>query len=109
MGTIMQTYLNRRIWKEDGVYYFCRLCGDYKHEIEFYNSKHTPFGKTYKCKIHYIKNKEPKDTSMDYLNMKTITDEDFSQARLVLSNLGYTFAEGSEPVHIQFNKKYNIK
>lgn len=46
---------------------------------------------------------------MDYLNMQTITDEDFSQARLVLSNLGYTFDEGSDPVYIQFNKKHNIK
>lgn len=105
----MQTYLNRRIWREDGTYYFCRLCGDYKHETEFYNSKHTPFGKTYKCKIHYIKDKQPTDKSMDYLNMQTITDDDFNQAEEILKNLGYTFGVGQEPVWKQFNKKHNLK
>ena len=109
MGKTMNSYLNRRIWKETGIFYFCRLCGDYKHEDEFYNSKQTPFGKTYKCRIHYIKDKEPKDNSMDYLNLQTISDDDFSQARLVLQNLGYTFSPDSPPVWEQFNKKHNLK
>ena len=109
MGTKMQSYLNRRIWREDGTYYFCRLCGDYKHENEFYNSKQTHFGKTYKCKEHYKKDEVPQDRSMDYLNLNTITDEDFKGAQLLLSNLGYTFGPESKPVWEQFNLKHNLK
>jgi hypothetical protein len=46
---------------------------------------------------------------MDYLNLQTISDDDFSQARLVLQNLGYTFSPDSPPVWEQFNKKHNFK
>jgi len=109
MGSKMQSYLNRRIWREDGTYYFCRLCGDYKHENEFYNSKHTPFGKTYKCKEHYVRDTEPRDKSMDYLNLQTITDKDFYGAQLLLSKLGYTFGPNEKPVWEQFNLKHNLK
>ena len=44
--------LNRRMWRDDGIYYFCRICGQYKHENTFYKSKRTLWGLDTKCKIH---------------------------------------------------------
>jgi hypothetical protein len=104
----INSYLNRRIWREDGTYYFCRLCGDYKHENEFYNSKHTPFGKTYKCRIHYSKTGDAVDDESEHLKMNPITDSDFEGAETVLKNLGFTFGPGELPVWKQFEIKHKL-
>lgn len=104
----IQSFQNRRIWKEDGVHLFCRLCGDYKLETEFYNSKDTPFGKTYKCKIHYDKKYRDDDKETEYLKMTPITDSDFEQTEILLTHLGYKFGPGELPVWRQFEIKHNL-
>jgi hypothetical protein len=102
-------FTKRRLWLEDGVYYFCTLCGDYKLETEFYKSKHTPFGITYKCKEHYKKSQEPKDNSMDYLKLNPVSQQDLEETKLLLSRLGYKTEPGSQPIWQQFNTKHNLK
>ena len=104
----IESFLSRKLWREDGIYYFCRLCGDYKHEDEFYNSVHTPFGKTYKCKIHFVKDKSDNDPEMEHLKMNSITDSDFQQTEVVLKNLGYKFGPNELPVWKQFEIKHNL-
>lgn len=105
----IESFLNRRMMTETGWLYFCRLCGEYKHESQFYNSKHTPFGKTYKCKVHYIKDKEPADPEYDYLKMNPISDKDFVETERILKTLGYKIGPNELPVWRQFEIKHNIK
>lgn len=106
----IESFLRRRIMGEDGHWLlFCRLCGEYKSETQFYNSKHTPFGKTYKCRDHYVKDTEKPDPEFDYLKMNPISDKDFTETEKVLRNLGYKFGPGELPVWQQFNNKHNLK
>jgi hypothetical protein len=93
---------------DDGFVYFCRLCGDYKPETEFYKSKDTHFGVSYKCKIHFKKTKQEDDDSMSYLKLQTITDSDFEQTQQLLENLGYKFGRDQEPVWRQFERRHNL-
>jgi hypothetical protein len=103
-------FLKRRIMSAEGHWLlFCRLCGEYKNENEFYNSKGTPFGKTYKCKDHYIKSSEPIDSEFDYLKMNAITDKDFEQTEIVLNNLGYKTGANELPIWRQFEIKHKLK
>lgn len=106
---IINRYLKRRIMGADGNWHlFCRLCGEYKPETEFYNSKGTPFGKTYKCKIHYLKNTEEISNEFDYLKLNPITDKDFIETEKVLLTLGYKIGPGELPIWRQFELKHNI-
>jgi hypothetical protein len=105
----IDSYLKRRIMGPDGNWMlFCRLCGEYKSETEFYNSKTTPFGKTYKCKDHYVKTDESPDPEFDYLKMNPISDKDFENTETVLRNLGYTFGPNELPVWKQFEIKHKL-
>lgn len=109
MGKV-SLFQNRRIWRKDGIYYFCGLCGDYKIESDFYKSKHTPFGITYKCKIHYRSNKGGEtDSSMDYLSLTSLKDSDLEETQLVLERLGYKFGPDQLPVWRQFEIRHGIK
>jgi len=93
----------------DGLWYlFCRMCGDYKPEYEFYNSKDTPFGKTYKCKLHYQKDQPKSDPDTEYLKLSTITDDDLAQTELFLKTLGYTIGPNELPIWRQFEIKHKI-
>jgi hypothetical protein len=108
MGTSKsEQYLKRRMWREDGLYYFCNLCGDYKLETEFYKSKNTPFGITYKCKLHYKKD-DNSTKEFDHLKLSPITDDDFLGAQILLENLGYKFGADQLPVWKQFEIKHNL-
>ena len=107
-SNIIRTYLSRRYLTEDGWLYFCRLCGDYKHESEFYKNKETAFGVSYKCKEHY-KSVNEEDKEMEYLNLNPIRDSDFEGAQALLENLGYKFGKDQPPVWEQFEIKHNIK
>lgn len=105
----LDKYSKRRMIGSDGLWYlFCRLCGDYKPETEFYNSKDTPFGKTYKCKIHYQKDTVKPDSEMDYLKLNAIKDSDLEQTEVVLKNLGYKIGPGELPIWKQFEIKHKI-
>jgi hypothetical protein len=101
-------FLKRRMWREDGIYYFCTLCGDYKLETEFYNSKDTNFGKTYKCKLHYKKDQIKEEETNEYLRLSTLTDEDFAGAQRLLETLGYKFGADQLPVWKQFILKHKL-
>jgi hypothetical protein len=105
----IESFLNRRMLTDSGWNYFCRLCGEYKHESQFYNSKDTPFGKTYKCKVHYIKDKEPPDPEYDYLKMNPISDRDFVETERILKTLGYKIGPDELPVWRQFEIKHKLK
>lgn len=94
----------------DGNWYlFCRACGDYKCETEFYNSKTGRFGKTYKCKIHYSKKTEPVDAEFKYLDLNPITDNDFIETERVLKLLGYQIGPNELPIWRQFEIKHKLK
>lgn len=109
MGTPdMEKYQNRRMMTSSGWTYFCSQCMDYKLETEFYKSKDTPFGITYKCKIHYQKNYEH-DPEMDYLKLQPVTQDDYQQTKKLLEKLGYTFGKGELPVWEQFLIKHKLK
>jgi hypothetical protein len=101
--------LRRRMWREDGIYYFCRICGTYLREDLFYKSKRTPFKIDTKCKSHYTKREAGDDGEMDYLKLNPIRDEDFEGTQMILERLGYKFGIDCPPIHIQFNQRHNIK
>jgi len=101
--------LKRRMWTEQGIVYFCRICGEYKLENEFYKSKTGPFKIDTKCKIHYTKKEPDDDGSMDYMKLNPLTDEDFKGAQNLLEALGYKFGVGVPPVHEQFNQRHNLE
>lgn len=104
----MQSFLNRRMLSENGWLLFCRLCGEYKLESEFYNSKTTPFGKTYKCKEHYQKSTTETSDEFDYLKMNPISDKDFEGTEKVLKSLGYKIGPDELPIWKQFEIKHNL-
>ena len=98
--------LKRRMQREDGIYYFCRICGDYLHESNFYKSNKGFFKIDTKCKIHYTKKDKDDDGEMDYLKLNPLKDNDFEGAQRLLERLGYKFDMDSPPVHIQFNQRH---
>lgn len=101
--------LSRRFIGPNGSWYlFCRLCGEYKPETEFYNSKTGKFGKTYKCKQHYQKKTEEIDTEFNYLNLNPITDNDFIETEKVLQKLGYSIGPNELPIWKQFEIKHKL-
>lgn len=105
----INTLLHRRFIGPDGGWFlFCRLCGEYKPETEFYNSKSGKFGKTYKCKIHYQKSNEPVDADYNYLNLNKITDNDFIETENLLKRLGYKVGPNELPIWRQFEIKHNL-
>ena len=103
--------LRRRMMTEDGWIYFCRNCGTYLSENNFYKSKTGPFKISTQCKLHYSKKTkdESDDIEMDYLKLDPIQDEDFQGVQRLLERLGYKFGIDTPPVHIQFNTRHNIK
>jgi hypothetical protein len=104
----LSRFQNRRLLTDQGWVYFCKLCGDYKPESEFYKNKAGHFGLTYKCREHYKKNPNAGDKTTDHLKLNKLTDEDFVETQKVLEKLGYEFGPGSLPVWEQFNKKHNL-
>jgi hypothetical protein len=104
--------LRRRMLGDDGFfYYFCRNCGTYLPEINFYKSKTGPFKISTQCKLHYSKKdkNESDDIEMEYLKLDPLQDEDFQGVQRLLETLGYKFGVDTPPVWIQFNTKHNIK
>lgn len=102
--------LKRRMLNADGFfYYFCRNCGTYLPETNFYKSKTGPFKISTQCKLHYSKKTKDESDEMDYLKLDPIQDEDFQGVQRLLETLGYQFGVDIPPVHIQFNTRHNIK
>ena len=103
-----ERYLKRRMLTEEGWVYFCRICGTYKPEDEFYTSKTGPFRIDTKCKEHYTRKEDDDNGEMDYIKLDPLKEEHFYETQIVLKNLGYEIGPDSLPVHIQFNKKHNL-
>lgn len=101
--------LRRRMLGDDGFfYYFCRNCGTYLPETNFYKSKTGPFKISTQCKLHYGKKNKDESDEMDYLKLDPIQDSDFYGTQDLLERLGYKFGIDVPPVHIQFSKKHNL-
>lgn len=101
-------YLNRRMLTESGWVYFCRICGEYKPEGEFYHRRDTSFGKDSRCKLHYTKRDKNDDNEDNHLKFSPLTKSDFVGAQKLLESLGYKFGKNEISVHQQFCKKHNI-
>jgi hypothetical protein len=102
-----EKFLSRRMWADNGVVYFCRICGDYLPEDQFYKRKDTPYGIDSRCKIHYTKKEEDDDGEMDYLKLNPLTEEDFVNTQIFLTKLGYDFST-DEPIYKQFNRRHGL-
>lgn len=103
----MKEFINRRIWdKDNGLSYFCSICGMYKPEKEFYNRKNSTWGKEPRCKLHFTKRDKDDDRNDSHLKLQRVTKDDFIGARLLLQKLGY---DTSKDVHEQFKKRHNLK
>jgi hypothetical protein len=99
--------LSRRIMGEQGWLFFCRLCGKYQPEEQFYKKKGGKWGLDSKCKIHYHRKDKDEDPEMDYLKLDPIREEDFKNTAELLCSLGYNFDNGIS-IHKQFCKKHNL-
>lgn len=102
----LDKYLNRRIWTDGGIMYFCRICGKYLPQDQFYKRKDSKWGLDSKCKLHYKKmEKEDDDAEMDYLKLSPLKESDFIHATELLQLLGY---DTTKNIHEQFKKRNNL-
>ena len=102
-----ELYLSRRIMGPNGWMFFCRLCGKYVDEEQFYHKKGGKWGLDAKCKIHYTRTTEEDDPEMSYLKLDPIKESDFKNVQELLVCLGYTFT-GQTTIHEQFKNKHNL-
>jgi len=98
-------YLSRRMMSKDGWVYFCRQCGTYLPEKDFYKRKDTPWGLDVSCKNHGQKIKTEYDPEMEYLKLNPLTEQDFYETQEVLKMMGFCFDCG-KTVHEQFMEKH---
>ena len=103
-----EQYLSRRMMAETGWVYFCRQCGLYLPEEQFYKAKDTRWGLDSRCKIHHSRKDNDDDGEMDYLKLNTISDEDFIGTQRLLENLGYSFGPNELPIYEQFNIRHGL-
>ena len=100
--------LSRRILGEDGWLFFCRICGKYQLETDFYKKKDSKWGIDSKCKLHYQRNTEEDEKGMEHLKLDPIKEEDFKNVQELLELMGYTF-NGKKTIHEQFVEKNKLK
>ena len=108
MAKEFEKYLSRRMWTDNGVVYFCRICGEYLPEGNFYRKNDTPFKIDSRCKLHYSKKEKDDDGSMDYLKLNALTERDFMNTQKVLERMGYKFGNEQPSVHEQFMVKFKL-
>lgn len=102
-----QQYLSRRILGDEGFMYFCRICGQYKPENDFYKSKESIWGYDTKCKEHYTRKEKDEDDEMSYLKLNPLKEKDFVDTQIFLEKMGYNFNCG-KTVHEQFVEKHKL-
>ena len=100
-----EQYLSRRMMSPTGWTYFCRQCGTYLPESEFYKKKDTHWGVDTSCKNHGQNIKGEYDPEMEYLKLNPLTEEDFYHTQEALKKMGYCF-NCNKTVHEQFMEKY---
>lgn len=105
-----ELYLSRRIMLSNGTWgHFCRICGKYVPEDQFYKKKGGKWGLDAKCKIHYTRtNEDDDDAEMSYLKLDPIKESDFKNVQELLISLGYNFDTGVS-IHEQFKNKHQLK
>ena len=102
----MKEFINRRIWdKDEGLSYFCPVCGKYKPEKDFYKSKKNKWGVEARCKIHFTKADKIENQQNPHLKLSRVTEDDFIGARILLQKLGY---DTTKDIHEQFKKRHNL-
>lgn len=101
-------YLNRRMLTDGGWIYFCRICGEYKPQTEFYKRKDTKFGFDTRCKLHFTKRDKDDDGNDSHLKLAPLKKSDFIGAQRLLESLGYRFGKNELSVYQQFILKHNI-
>lgn len=100
-----QQYLSRRILTKDGWCFFCRICGTYLPETDFYKSKNSNWGIDTRCKLHY--GKKETDDDMDYLKLDPLKEKDFIDTQKLLQKMGYKFGT-DKSIHEQFIEKWQL-
>jgi len=110
MSKEFQKYLSRRILGDNGFEYFCRICGEYKPEVDFYKSKEGLWKIDTKCKIHYTRKNKEEDDGMEHLKLNPLKESDFIETQQLLERMGYRF-DIEQSVHEQFmvKNKHKIK
>jgi len=99
--------LGRRMMSENGWVYFCRICGTWKPEGDFYKKKNTPYGLDSRCKIHLTRKEKDDDGMMDYFKLDALSESDFTTTQKVIEGLGYEY-NTEKSIHQQFCEKYNL-
>jgi hypothetical protein len=100
--------LSRRILGATGWMFFCRLCGKYQPEEQFYKKAESKWGLDSKCKLHYQRNSEDDDPEMKYLKLDPLREDDFKNTQELLTSFGYSFDNGIT-IHEQFCEKHKLK
>lgn len=100
-----QQYLSRRVLTKDGWSFFCRICGTYLPETDFYKSRSGNWGMDTRCKIHYTRKES--DDGMDYLKLDALKEKDFIEAQKLLQRMGYKFGT-DKSIHQQFLDKWQL-
>ena len=103
-----ENLLSRRILGDSGWMFFCRLCGKYQPQENFYKKTNSKWGLDSKCKLHYERKDEDDDPEMAYLKLDTILEKDFKNTQEFLIALGYTF-QSHMTIHEQFCIKHKLK
>jgi len=103
-----EKYLSRRLLTEQGWVYFCRICGEYKPENQFYKRSDTPYKIDSRCKEHYTRKNNDDDGEMDYLKLNPLTEDDFIETQRFLERIGYSY-NSDKPIWKQFNERHGIK
>ena len=67
-----EQYLSRRMMGETGWVYFCRQCGLYLPEGNFYKSKDSKWGLDSRCKIHHSRKDEDDDKEINNIHSTNI-------------------------------------
>lgn len=107
MGDGLEKYQSRRILTDKGWMFFCRICGDYQPESQFYKKKGSKWGLAHSCKIHSTRKSE-EDKDMEHIKFDPLTESDFIESKKLLERLGYDI-HSDVPIHQQFNHRWGFQ
>ena len=107
MGDGLDKYQSRRVLTARGWEFFCRICGDYQPESQFYKKKDSKWGLAHSCKIHSTR-KGDDDKDMEHIKFDPLKESDFIGAKKLLQALGYD-TESDIPIHEQFSIRMELR
>ena len=106
MGDGLDKYQSRRVLTARGWEFFCRICGDYQPESQFYKKKDSKWGLAHSCKIHSTR-KGDEDKDMEHIKFDPLKESDFVGAKKLLEALGYD-TNSEKSVHQQFMERRGL-